>query len=102
MKDIFWGFHFVSNPPASEASREVANLTERKNPHTPKKVKREDKITTLHLEELTLTQVEINIFLLYRASALLFERQDWLKGEFQIEVLNLIPKQMENRLGTLD
>ena len=23
------------NPPASEASREVANLTERKNPHTP-------------------------------------------------------------------
>ena len=22
-------------PPASEASREVANLTERKNPHTP-------------------------------------------------------------------
>ena len=24
-----------SHPPASEASREVANLTERKNPHTP-------------------------------------------------------------------
>ena len=23
------------NPPASEASREVANLNERKNPHTP-------------------------------------------------------------------
>ena len=23
------------NPPTSEASREVANLTERKNPHTP-------------------------------------------------------------------
>ena len=28
--------NYVSkNPPASEASREVANLTERKNPHTP-------------------------------------------------------------------
>ena len=26
--------HYFS-PPASEASREVANLTERKNPHTP-------------------------------------------------------------------
>ena len=25
----------VSYPPASEASREVTNLTERKNPHTP-------------------------------------------------------------------
>ena len=26
---------FGCYPPASEASREVANLTERKNPHTP-------------------------------------------------------------------
>ena len=26
---------YYHNPPASEASREVANLTERKNPHTP-------------------------------------------------------------------
>ena len=25
----------VNYPPASEASREVANLTERKNPHAP-------------------------------------------------------------------
>ena len=25
-----------SYPPASEASREIANLTERKNPHTPR------------------------------------------------------------------
>ena len=25
----------ISYPPASKASREVANLTERKNPHTP-------------------------------------------------------------------
>ena len=25
----------IYNPPASEASRELANLTERKNPHTP-------------------------------------------------------------------
>ena len=37
---------------------------------------------------------------LYRASAFSFGKQDWLKGEFQIKVLNLIPKQMENRLGT--
>ena len=32
------GFIFAAlfyYPPASEASREVANLTERKNPHTP-------------------------------------------------------------------
>ena len=28
-------FLFFCNPPASEASREVANLTNRKNPHTP-------------------------------------------------------------------
>ena len=29
-------WHFRDTyPPASEASREVANLTERKNPHTP-------------------------------------------------------------------
>ena len=27
--------HFFNYPPASEASREVANLNERKNPHTP-------------------------------------------------------------------
>ena len=26
---------FLFYPPASEASREIANLTERKNPHTP-------------------------------------------------------------------
>ena len=26
---------YFSFPPASEASREVANLTKRKNPHTP-------------------------------------------------------------------
>ena len=28
-------FRSCNYPPASEASREVANLTERKNPHTP-------------------------------------------------------------------
>ena len=28
-------FQILGNPPASEASREVANLTERKNPHAP-------------------------------------------------------------------
>ena len=28
-------FEVTIHPPASEASREVANLTERKNPHTP-------------------------------------------------------------------
>ena len=28
-------FTFEYVPPASEASREAANLTERKNPHTP-------------------------------------------------------------------
>ena len=26
----------------------------------------------------------------------------WLKGEYRIEVLNLIPKQTENRLGMLE
>ena len=31
--------------------------------------------------------------------SLLFGKQDWLKGEFQIKVLNLIPTQTENRLG---
>ena len=31
---MFSGIH-IFNPPASEASREVANLTERKYPHTP-------------------------------------------------------------------
>ena len=30
----------------------------------------------------------------------IFGKQDWVKGEFQIEVLNLIPEQTENRLGT--
>ena len=35
--DINYSLHFTesNNPPASKASREVANLTERKNPHTP-------------------------------------------------------------------
>ena len=28
-------FQCLGDPPASEANREVANLTERKNPHTP-------------------------------------------------------------------
>ena len=53
MKDFLLGFYFVPNPPPSEASKggskiystfnpplsksswEVANLTKRKNPHTP-------------------------------------------------------------------
>ena len=46
-----------------------------------------------------LSQVQINILTLSRIS-LSFGKQDWLKGECQIEVLNLIPKQTENRQGT--
>ena len=39
----------ASYPPASKASREVANLTERKNPHTPVYgVKEFTLATTLH------------------------------------------------------
>ena len=38
---------------------------------------------------LTLTQVQINILTLSRLS---FGKQNWLKVEFQIKVLNLIPK----------
>ena len=32
---LLFKFFIINNPPAREASREVANLTERKNPHTP-------------------------------------------------------------------
>ena len=32
----------------------------------------------------------------------LLEKQHWARGEYQTEVLNLIPKQTENRLGTLE
>ena len=32
---LILGTRLCIHPPASEASREVANLTERKNPHTP-------------------------------------------------------------------
>ena len=41
--------------------------------------------------------VQINILTLILHSLFIWE-QDWLKREFQIEVLNLIPKRMENRL----
>ena len=34
--------------------------------------------------------------------ALLFGKQHWVKGGHQIEVLNLIHKQTDNRLGTLE
>ena len=33
--NYIWKIDSPFNPPASQASREVANLTERKNPHTP-------------------------------------------------------------------
>ena len=33
-------------------------------------------------------------------SASLFGKQHWVSGEYQTEVLNLIPKQLENRLAT--
>ena len=48
-------------------------------------------ITTKNINFSDLTLLHLN---------LLFGKQDWLKGEFQIKVLNLIPKQTENRLGT--
>ena len=57
-----------------------------------------DRIVTSHLKELTLTQVQINILTLSCLS-ILFGKQDLLKGEFHIEVLNFIPKQKENRIG---
>ena len=57
-----------------------------------------DRIVTSHLKELTLTQVQINILTLSCISVL-FGKQDLLKGEFHIEVLNFIPKQKENRIG---
>ena len=34
-KNIFTHMDILFNPPASKASREVADLTKRKNPHTP-------------------------------------------------------------------
>ena len=38
MSRYAFSFSLKVNPPASEASREVENLAERKNPHTPKYV----------------------------------------------------------------
>ena len=43
---------------------------------------------------------QIELYLTLSRTAFSFGKQDWIKGEFQIEVLNLIPKQTENRLGT--
>ena len=39
---------------------------------------------------------------LFIDSASSFGKQHWVTGEYKTEVLNFIPKQTENRLGTLE